>query len=192
MKKLGHDIDSPEDIEDIADKKIAKEQPEVLIRLKTNGEYQNVIVLKKTEKDEEEPVEDDEDEDEKEVEEDEDEEEEETEAKDSDEDEEEEKPASKKVEKKKAPKEEVEEDEEEEEESEDEDEDEEKASDDAEPELEVGQTLLVKVDDKEFKAKLLEIVEERKDGTGIVRVKSLKDGKKYRIEVPDDVVEIVK
>lgn len=196
FKKLGHEIEDPDDIDSV-NSKLTKEQPVCEIRLKTNERgYQSVIVLKMVEDDTEEEDEDeDEDEDEEEADvdvekesakkpskkaaKDEDEEEDEEKETDDDDDEketededEEEKPEPKKT--KKPVKEEPEEDEDDDSDDEDDDEDEEKDED--EVALEVGMKVKVKYEGEEVKGKIVKIMEDEKK----VKVK-LADGTKIRV-----------
>lgn len=186
FKKLGHEIEDPDDIDSV-NSKLTKEQPVCEIRLKTNERgYQSVIVLKMVEDDTEE---EDEDEDEEEADvdvekesakkpskkaaKDEDEEEDDDEKETEDEDEEE-KPEPKKT---KTPvKETPEEDEEDDSDDDDDDEEDEKEEDEDEVALEIGMKVKVKYEGEEVKGKIVKIMEDEKK----VKVK-LADGTKIRV-----------
>lgn len=186
FKKLGHEIEDPDDIDSV-NSKLTKEQPVCEIRLKTNERgYQSVIVLKMVEDDTEE---EDEDEDEEEADvdvekesakkpskkaaKDEDEEEDDDEKETEDEDEEE-KPEPKKT---KTPvKETPEEDEEDDSDDDDDDEEDEKEEDENEVALEIGMKVKVKYEGEEVKGKIVKIMEDEKK----VKVK-LADGTKIRV-----------
>lgn len=202
LKILGYADIEPSEIEDVAFKELNKKKPVIAVRLKTKEgtDFQNVYLIglvggeKEEESDEdatdteESDAEDKSDGAAESTEEsdssDDDTTEEESKGTDSDNDDdeeeaEEEKPKSKKSKAEPEAEEETEEPEETEEESEGD-------------KLDVGTKLIVKVDKKEIKGEVIKIVsEDKKNHTGVILVKSLKTGKKYNIDVPDDVVEII-
>jgi len=213
LKKLGHDVEDPEDIEDVIDKKLEKEQPVVKIKLKTNGEYQNLSIVagdveteeededavddEDTEKEaDDEPADEDDSKSDKDSDEDDDKEAADEDEEDDDKDsekEDEETPKKKKV---------VDEDEDDEEgedgdtevarskkskpSDEDDDEEKEEKEKPEEVELKPGMKLKVKYDGDQVKATIVKILEE----TSQLKVQ-LKNGEKIKIDVPDDVVEIL-
>lgn len=210
LEKLGHEVTSPDEIDD-ADKKLTKEQPEVELRLQTRGDFQNkIVVAKLSDSDDSEEDEDDvdveEDEDDEEtvapvrkgkkavVEDDDSDDEEdaksdgadsddaEEEPEDDEDDEDEEKPVkkAKAVEKKKSKP----SDDEEEETDEDTDEEDED-SEEEEVALEPGMKLKVKHDGETVKVKIIKVDEKAKE----VRVK-LADGSKVTISV-NDIIDVI-
>ena len=208
LRKLGYDVTDAEEIEE-ADPKLAKSKPVVTVKLKTNGEYQNLAIIgvegKKKDEEEEDvddeetdtesksndnPYNSDDDDDDKDdsksdkdADEDDDEETEDEDEEDDDEDseeEDEEKPKKKSKD----------EDEDEEDEDEKPKKKETKEVEADEVNLEVGTKVKVKYDGDEVKATIVKIIEENEDGTGLIKVK-LANGDKVKIEVPDGIVDIL-
>lgn len=176
---LGHSVEDPTDFA-AADKAVVKEAPLVEIRLKTNGEFQNVYVLKKEDSEGSETEESDEEK----------------------EQEEEVKEAEEAVEKSEAEADEKEEEEAEDEDEEDEEEEEkpkkkEKKDVDAPVEsdeekvvLEPGMKLKVSYEGEEVKAKIIKVLEEKSQ----IKVKLLTGddaGEIARIKVPDEVIDVL-
>jgi flagellar biosynthesis GTPase FlhF len=126
LARLG--LEMPEDMNDLPDalSELEKEKKSIRIRVVTNGEYQNVRILKAVDVETEEPVDDESEEDEEDQE---DQEEEQEEQEEEDEEEEDEKEEEK---------DEEEEDEDDEEDEEEEDEEEEEEEKEEAPEVEVG------------------------------------------------------
>jgi hypothetical protein len=200
FSKLGIEVDAPEDLES-ADKEVMRDKPTVDFRLRTKGEFQNLIVIKGVDAEESEDDDDsDEEQEDAEVDEsdddsknsktekdadkdeDDDSEEEDNEDEEDEEDEDDEeetKPAPKKSSKKK----DVDEDEEED----DEDEPEEKKEDDEEKvSIDVGSKVKVEHEEQEVTGKVVKIDEENSR----VKVK-LKDGSKFWVPVPDGIVDVL-
>lgn len=186
LSKLGLEIESPEDIES-ADKKLTKKQPVVEIRLRTKGEFQNVIVSAPLEGEDADEDEDSEDEDEEDEDDDTD--------VDADEDEEEEKPAKKKK-KSKSDDEDEDEDEEEaekdedDEDSEDEDSDDEDADeeDDEEPKPKKKKKKDVEAEEDEDEPEEDEDDEEEEDEEEDEEQVALKIGMKLKVKYDGEEV----
>lgn len=169
---LGHPVENPTDFA-AADKAVVKESPVVEIRLKTNGEFQNVYVLSKQDAEIEEANEEENEEKEEAIEsaktEIADEEDDEDKEEEDDEEEAEEKPEPKKVAKKvDAPVE----------------------SDEEKVVLKPGMKLMVSYEGEEVKAKIIKVLEE-KSQVKVTLISGDDAGDVVRIKVPDEVIDII-
>lgn len=179
LVRLGKEVpEDPTDLEDVL-KELTKEKPTIRVQVKTNGEFQNVRILKLVESEESEGEESEE-----ETEEEEEEEPEETEAEESEEEEEDDDEEEKKDEKSK---EEDDEEEDDEEDEEDEEDDEEESGDDEEedeekeeaPEVEVGMRVSFSHKGKDLVGTVKEIDYKKE----LVKIETDK-GNKYKV-APD-------
>lgn len=170
---MGVEVDEPDDIDE-ANKKLKKSKPTLEIRVKTNGEYKNIGVLRileelDTEEEDEETEKETSDTDDLETE----------EAGHEDSDEDEEKDSDRFPLRKKAKKEEPEENEDEDSEDDEDDDDEEKPKKKQdEVELEVGMKVIVKHDGERLSGKIIKLYED--DDEPEIKIKQA-DGTKITV-----------